>query len=301
MKRIDVILSAGTLALVLLAAAVIVATGTTDEFAAWAWARHHNELSWYIRPLFLLPFCYFAYKRRLWGIVLTVLALATSMFWFPVPGSVDPQAVEFLAVEREYLTGDWTLTKVLLASFVPVSFAALAVTFWKRSLVWGLAVINAMVLVKIVWSFHFGDTSGGLTLLPSALAGLAVCDAVILYPLCRMRKGSSPKPSRQASQMAARPVGEFCELYADTFCESSPRRWRRFRHTACTEEVQREAACATTAQAPRTLDRLRGLAGSRTAWGQRARRGEMPINKKIADDSRLRKTRLAGLHEVTRR
>ncbi len=200
MKRTDVILSTGTLALVLLAAAVVVATGTTDEFAAWAWARHHNELSWYIRPLFLLPFCYFAYKRRLWGIVLTVLALATSMFWFPVPDSVDPQAVEFLAVEKEYLTGGWSLWKVMLALLVPVSFAALAVAFWKRSLVWGLAVINAMVLVKIVWSFYFGDESGGLTLLPSALAGLAVCDAVILYIVRRMRKGSSPNPPRQASQ-----------------------------------------------------------------------------------------------------
>jgi hypothetical protein len=194
------ILSVGTLALVLFAAAVIAATGNIDEFAAWAWARHHNELSWYIRSLFLLPFCYFAYRRSLWGIVLTVLALLTSMFWFPAPERVDPRAAEFLAVERDYLTGDWTLTKVLLALLVPVSFAALAVAFWRRSLVWGLTVINAMVLVKIVWSFYFGDESGGLTLLPSALVGLAVCDAVILYVVRRMRKGSSPRPPRQASQ-----------------------------------------------------------------------------------------------------
>jgi hypothetical protein len=200
MKPTDVILSAGTLALVLLAAAVVAATGNTDEFAAWAWARHHNELSWYIRPLFLLPFCYFAYKRSLWGIVLTVVALATSMFWFPAPERVDPRAAEFLAVEREYLTSDWTLMKVLLALVVPVSFAALAVAFWRRSLVWGLAVINAMVLVKLVWSFYFGDTSGGLTLLPSAIVGLAVCDAVILYLVRRSRKGSSPQPPWQADQ-----------------------------------------------------------------------------------------------------
>ena len=200
MKRTDVILSVVTLALVLLAAAVIAATGTTDEFAAWAWARHHNELSWYIRVLFLLPFCYFAYKRSLWGITLTVVALATSMFWFPAPEKVDPRAAEFLAVERGYLTSDWTLTKILLALLVPVSFAALAMAFWRRSLLWGLAVINAMVLVKIAWSFYFGDESGGLALLPSALAGLAICDAVILYVVRRIRKGSSPRPPRRASQ-----------------------------------------------------------------------------------------------------
>jgi hypothetical protein len=200
MKRTDVILSVGTLALVLFAVVAVAATGNTDELAAWAWARHHNELSWYIRPLFLLPFCYFAYRRSLWGITLTVVALATSMFWFPAPERADPGAVEFLAVEREYLTGEWSLWKVMLALLVPISFAALAVAFWKRSLVWGLAVINAMVLVKIVWSFYFGDASGGLTLLPSAVVGLAVCDAVILYVARRMRKGSSPEPPRRASQ-----------------------------------------------------------------------------------------------------
>jgi hypothetical protein len=197
MKRTDVILSAGTLAMALIAVGIVAATGTIDEFAGWAWSRHHNELSWYIRPLFLLPFCYFAYKRSLFGIVLTVLALATSMFWFPAPERVDPQAAEFLAVEREYLTGDWRLWKVVLALIAPISFAALAVAFWKRSLVWGLAVINAMVLVKIAWSFYFGDQSGGLTLLPSALLGLAICDAVILYVARRIRKGSSPRHASQ--------------------------------------------------------------------------------------------------------
>jgi hypothetical protein len=34
-----------------------------NDVATWAWARHHNILSWYIRPLFLLPFCLFAYRR----------------------------------------------------------------------------------------------------------------------------------------------------------------------------------------------------------------------------------------------
>jgi hypothetical protein len=199
-KRTDIILSVGTLMLVLVALAALAVTGTIDEFVAWAWARHHNELSWYIRPLFLLPFCYFAYRRSLLGITLTVVALATSMFWFPAPERANPGAAEFLAMEREYLTGEWSLWKVLLALLMPLSFAALAVAFWRRSLVWGLAVINAMVLVKVAWSFYFGDTSGGLTLLPSAIVGLAVCDAVILYVVRRSRKGSSPGPPQQARQ-----------------------------------------------------------------------------------------------------
>ena len=61
-----------------------------NDVAAWAWARHHNILSWYIRPLFLLPFCFFAYRRSLLGITLTLVALATSMAWFPAPATPSP-------------------------------------------------------------------------------------------------------------------------------------------------------------------------------------------------------------------
>jgi hypothetical protein len=199
-RRTDVILSVGTLALVLLAVAVMAATGTLDEFGAWAWERHHNVLSWYIRPLFLLPFCYFAYRRSLFGITITLVALATSMFWFPAPEQSSSGALEFLAMEREYLTGEWTVARLLLALIVPLSFAVLALAFWKRSIVYGLVLINAMVLIKVVWSFYFGGGSGGLTLLPSAIVGLAVCDAVVLY-LIRRRRRRSSEPSRPAGHL----------------------------------------------------------------------------------------------------
>ena len=199
-RKTDVALSAGTLTLVFFTTGLLAETGILDEFGAWAWERHHNALSWYIRPLFLLPFCWFAYKRSLLDIVLTVVALATSMFWFPAPEQPGAGALEYLAMEREYLTGDWTMAKVLMASLVPISFAALGFVFWKRSIVYGLVLMNAVVLAKLAWSFYFGDASGGLTLLPSALAGLAVCDAAILYVVHRIRKGSSPKPPQQVSQ-----------------------------------------------------------------------------------------------------
>ncbi len=114
-ERKDVILSVGTLALVLLVVAVVAVTGSTNEFIAWAWERHHNVLSWYIRPLFFLPFCYFAYRRSLFGITLTLVALATSIFWFPAPETPSPAVIEMLASEEAYLTADWTLWKVFIA------------------------------------------------------------------------------------------------------------------------------------------------------------------------------------------
>ena len=199
MKRTDVILSLATVALALIAAGVIAATGSTDEFVAWAWERHHNVLSWYIRPLFLLPFCYFAYKRSLWGIMLTLLALATSMFWFPAPQHSSPAVNEMLEAEKEYLTANWTLWKVLIALLVPLAFAALGLAFWKRSLLYGLAVINAAIIFKIGWTFVFGTGAGAMSHLPAALLGLAICDAVILY-LRHRRRARSSESSRSAAQ-----------------------------------------------------------------------------------------------------
>ena len=196
-KRTDVILSVATSALAIVAAGVVAATASTDEFVAWAWARHHNVLSWYVRPLFILPFCFFAYRRSLWGIVLTLLALATSMFWFPVPENSSPAVNEMLASEREYLTTDWTLWKVSIALLVPLTFAALGLAFWRRSLAWGLAVVNAAILVKIGWTFLYSTEAGAMSHLPAAVLGLVVCDALILYVMRRLRARSfyeRPRP-----------------------------------------------------------------------------------------------------------
>src|ERR671921_259043 len=189
-KRTDVILSVATLAVTLVAAGVVFATASTDEFVAWAWARHHNVLSWYVRPLFILPFCFFAYRRSLFGIVLTIIALATSMFWFPVPEHASPAVNEMLKAEEAYLTADWTLWKVLVALVVPLTFAALGLAFWRRSLAWGLAVVNAAILFKIAWTFLFSTEAGALSHLPAAVLGLLVCDALILYVMRMMRARS---------------------------------------------------------------------------------------------------------------
>jgi hypothetical protein len=194
MKRTDVYLSAGTLGLALFAVMVVAVTGNLGEVIAWAWERHHNVLSWYIRPLFLLPFCFFAYKRSLWGMTLTILALATSMFWFPPPGEPNAAVNEMLGAEREYLTGNWTLWKILMALVVPATFAALGLAFWKRSLVYGLAVINAAILIKIGWTFAFGTEAGAMSHLPAAVLGLVISNALVLYVIRRLRAGPSEPP-----------------------------------------------------------------------------------------------------------
>lgn len=158
-----------------------------SDFWAWAWARHHNPLSWYIRPLFVLPFCYFAYKKSVTGVVLTVLAVLSSMFWFPAPSEADPRAAEFLAMEQQYVTGGWTWTKTFMTLLVPVWFVLLAWAFWRRSWIVGIVVINVGVALKVVWSFYFGGASAW-SIIPPALAGAVVCNGAIAYVLLRRRR-----------------------------------------------------------------------------------------------------------------
>lgn len=150
-----------------------------QDFAEWAWMRHHNPSSWYIRPLFLIPFCYFALRRSLTGIAVTLLGLATSMFWFPAPAHPDPRVAGFLDAEREYLSGEWGPAKILFTAIVPMFLFALAFAFWRRSIWAGLAVIAAGSLLKIGWSLYYGGESGW-AVVPPAIAGLIAITVVMV-------------------------------------------------------------------------------------------------------------------------
>jgi hypothetical protein len=137
-------------------------------------------LSWYIRPLFILPYIYFAYKQSWKGLVVTVIALSTSMFWFPAPEIVDPMVEQFLQAERDYLLGIWGMGKVLLTLTVPAFFYFLALAFWKRSWWWGAAVINLAAFGKVAWGVAEGGESGWAILVP-AMIGLLICNAAVYF------------------------------------------------------------------------------------------------------------------------
>ena len=150
------------------------------EFLNWAWARHANPLGWYIRPLFILPFCYFAYKKSVWGMILTVLAVTSSMFWFPTPATPAPRAAAFLAAERQYVAGPRTVGKLALTALVPLWFVALALAFRRRSWLGGAIVIGAGTLLKVAWSFRIaGDSAWAIV--PPVAAGTTVCAVALLF------------------------------------------------------------------------------------------------------------------------
>lgn len=166
---------------------LIILAMTNKGFFDWAFERHQNQLSWYIRPLFIIPFCYFAYKRSWAGIMVTMFMVFTSMFWFPKPAVVSNQVAEFLEMEKEYLTGGWGLSKVLIALLIPASLSALAAAFWKRSLLVGMAVMVFIALAKISWSVVWGGESGKSVLVP-AMVGLVICIILVFIGFKKMEK-----------------------------------------------------------------------------------------------------------------
>lgn len=164
---------------------LIVLAFTNRAFFDWAYERHQNQLSWYIRPLFLIPFCYFAYRRSWTGIMGTLFVLLTSMFWFPKPAVVNEQVKQFLEMEKEYLSGGWGMTKILISLLVPVSLTVLAAAFWKRNLWFGLSVMALIAVAKMIWSIAYGGEAGRSVLLP-AVVGLVVCTGLIYLGYKRM-------------------------------------------------------------------------------------------------------------------
>ncbi|WP_167759303.1 hypothetical protein [Mycobacterium sp. PS03-16] len=165
---------------------------TAADVLEWVWQRHHNVLSWYIRPLFLVPLAWFAYRRSGAGIAGTLIALATSMFWFPAPVTVDPEVAEFLAFERDWLTGDWTPAKIALTSLVPASLAAFCLAFWRRSLLWGAVLLNVMAIGKLAWGVLAGSGTGWAMTVP-ALGGLLLGDIAVIAAIRYRRSLRHPE------------------------------------------------------------------------------------------------------------
>jgi hypothetical protein len=93
----------------------------------------------------------------------------------------------YLAWEHHFLTEGSVAARVALALLVVGFLAALVAAFWKRSWMWGLAVVNSGTLLKVIWSVVFGGAAGWASLAPSLLT-LAVTDAAILLAVRRLKR-----------------------------------------------------------------------------------------------------------------
>ena len=95
---------------------------TNLDFFTWAFSRHQNILSWYIRPLFIIPIVIGAYKQSFSILFMSIFGLFTSMFWFPKPEVVDEQVHLFLEFEKNYLTSGWTTEKIVVCTLILLFF-----------------------------------------------------------------------------------------------------------------------------------------------------------------------------------
>ena len=177
MNRLAIDRAAATLS-ALLSAALIAAFFTDSRFFHWAFARHLTPLSWYIRPLFLIPFCLAAYRRSHAGIWATLLLLLSSMFWFPPPAVPNERIRQFLAMEQDFLLGGWNTAKVLAAGMVVLSLMLIAAAFWQRKPRLGLFCLAAAAAGKTLWGIRYGRAAGYAVILPAAF-GLLLCIVVI--------------------------------------------------------------------------------------------------------------------------
>lgn len=102
--------------------AVIAVFFTNKDFFEWAFARHQNTLSWYIRPLFIIPIVIGAYRKSYAVIFISIFSLFTSMFWFPQPAAPDRRVIGFLNFEKGYLTSGWTADKIFVVIAIILFF-----------------------------------------------------------------------------------------------------------------------------------------------------------------------------------
>ena len=163
---------------------IIVFFFSSNSFFEWAFARHHNTLSWYIRPLFIIPIVLGAFKKSYTIIFASIFCLFTSMFWFPEPAKVDENVVEFLEFEKDYLTTGWAADKAFVVVAVILFFTFLIYTTWNRKWKWLLFVIVISALLKVIHSVIFSGNSG-LSIVKPAILGVVICASAILLLIKR--------------------------------------------------------------------------------------------------------------------
>lgn len=150
----------------------------------WAWARHHNEWSWYIRPLILLAFCLSAWHRRLIATIGIALFFPLSAVVFPAPRAPKEFVIAFLEAERDMLAAMTPAQMLAFVVLVGAFLGALATAFWRRSLLWGLIVANLGGALKLIFGLiAWGDT--GWTALMPTLVTAIIFNVGCLYLLFR--------------------------------------------------------------------------------------------------------------------
>ena len=151
-----------------------------EIFFTWVFQRHYNILSWYIRPLFIIPIIWSAYKKLFSGIAISIFCLFTSMFWFSKPNTTNPEVEKFLNFEANYLKSGWTIDKIALFFTVVTFFIFIIISTWTKNWKLLLVILIAAAFFKIFNSYLLTGKSAFSLLMP-AVTGLIVCVMAVFF------------------------------------------------------------------------------------------------------------------------
>ena len=161
------------------------------EFSDWAWARHHNEWSWFIRPFIVLAFCTAAWFRRRNLVVAIGFFFPISAVVFPAPAVPKPYVIAFLNSERQLLEGLSLFSWFIFVSAVVLFLWLLAAAFWKRSFWLGILLANAATAIKLMFSLFVWPDTGQAAIFPSLLTMVIVnALAFLMWQLYLRRKSN---------------------------------------------------------------------------------------------------------------
>ncbi|WP_157716256.1 hypothetical protein [Roseivirga echinicomitans] len=138
------------------------------DIGNWIWDRHQNLFSWYSRPLFIIPACYFAYHHKLWHTGAWMALMFASLFWFSAPQQVSESVQAYLEWENKlFFNGDSIVPLVVLIAGVLAFLFGLFYAFYRRNMWYGLLVFNIGTLLKIFVSLTWGKETGVTAIVPS--------------------------------------------------------------------------------------------------------------------------------------
>ncbi len=128
------------------------------------WERHKNPISWVCRPFFGLIMSYGAVLESWVILIIGVIGIGTSWFWFPKRKNTPEWAEDFINREREVLTPAnlWDFKRVILPSLgLPIGLAGLVVLLWLLEYPWNwLCILIYLMLsvAKIIWGARLQKT-----------------------------------------------------------------------------------------------------------------------------------------------
>lgn len=191
--RIDLVITFLVVATLLYSAAILLSAYFNGEtLAAWVWDRHQNQFSWYSRPLFLIPACYYAYRKNIWLVIGFMAMLFCSLFWFAAPSNVPAHVSDYLEWEKQLFFTNESIVPLLVLTLVVAGFlVALFTAFWRRNPWLGLVLVNVGTVLKIVVSIALGKESGAAAIVPS-LSSMAIINfaAFVFWRLSNAKKNA---------------------------------------------------------------------------------------------------------------